>query len=365
MGEIISARFSRRGLLKGSLAVTAIAATVSPMALMLADEARAETGKSAFSFDEVEAGVDDTHHVAAGYDAEVLLRWGDPLFADALAFDPLAQSAAAQARQFGYNNDYVGFIPLDGSNEHGLLVVNHEYTNPHLMFAGLVSVVEKDGKKKLEQKTLSKEQVDIEIAAHGGTVVEIRKDGGKWQVVRDGKLNRRITADTPMEITGPAAGHDRLKTLADPTGTKVLGTDQQLRRRRDAVGHLRDGRGELPRLFLAASCRPAIAKRRTTSGSAFPAAPTSGPRITTASTIGKEPNEPNRFGWIVEVDVNDPTSTPKKRTALGRFKHEGAESRSWRRMAASSSISATTSGSTTSTSSSPRARSTRTTAPPT
>ena len=87
MGEIIASRFSRRGFLKGSLAVSAIAATVSPMALMLADEARAASG-SAFTFDEVEAGVDETHHVAAGYDADVLLRWGDPIFADAPAFDP-------------------------------------------------------------------------------------------------------------------------------------------------------------------------------------------------------------------------------------------------------------------------------------
>ena len=86
MGEIIASRFSRRGFLKGSLAVSAIAATVSPMALMLADEARAASG-SAFTFDEVEAGVDETHHVAAGYDADVLLRWGDPIFADAPAFD--------------------------------------------------------------------------------------------------------------------------------------------------------------------------------------------------------------------------------------------------------------------------------------
>ena len=142
MGEIIASRFSRRGFLKGSLAVSAIAATVSPMALMLADEARAASG-SAFTFDEVEAGVDETHHVAAGYDADVLLRWGDPIFADAPDFDPANQTAEAQARQFGYNNDYVGYIPLDGSAEHGLLVVNHEYTNPHLMFAGIVKIVRK------------------------------------------------------------------------------------------------------------------------------------------------------------------------------------------------------------------------------
>lgn len=325
MGEIISARFSRRSLLKGSLAVTAIAATVSPIALLLADEARAGATGSAFSFDEVEAGVDDKHHVAAGYDADVLLRWGDPLFADAPDFDPTAQSAAAQARQFGYNNDFVGFIPFDGSAEHGLLVVNHEYTNPHLMFPGLVSVVEKDGKKKLEQKALTKEQVDIEIAAHGGTIVEIRKDGGKWQVVRDGKLNRRITADTPMEISGPAAGHDRLKTAADPTGTKVLGTVNNcaggvtpwgtyIMAEENIHGYFS---GELP-----ADHREVANYERL----GIPEGSYEWSAHYDRYDVGKEPNEPNRFGWIVEVDVNDPTSTPKKRTALGRFKHEGAES---------------------------------------
>ena len=92
MGEIIARRFSRRGFLQGSLAVSAIAATVSPLALLTADKARA-AGASAFNFDEVEAGIDDKHHVAAGYDADVLLRWGDPIFADAPEFDPLNQTA--------------------------------------------------------------------------------------------------------------------------------------------------------------------------------------------------------------------------------------------------------------------------------
>src|SRR5690606_41692442 len=79
MGELISARFSRRGFLAGSLAVSAIAATVSPLALLSARPARAQEGGSAFSFTEVEAGIDETHHVAEGYDADILLPWGDGL----------------------------------------------------------------------------------------------------------------------------------------------------------------------------------------------------------------------------------------------------------------------------------------------
>jgi secreted PhoX family phosphatase len=127
MGEVIAERFSRRAMLKGALATTAIAATVSPIALVTAERATAAgAAGSRFDFPEVTAGVDADHHVADGYDADVLLRWGDPIFADAPEFDPLNQTAEAQARQFGYNNDFVGYIPIDDSSEHGLLVVKHE-----------------------------------------------------------------------------------------------------------------------------------------------------------------------------------------------------------------------------------------------
>lgn len=325
MGEIIAARFSRRGFLKGSLAVSAIAATVSPLALMSADEARAGEGGSAFVFDEVEAGIDDKHHVAAGYDADVLLRWGDPLFADAPDFDPAKQTAEAQARQFGYNNDFVGYIPLEGSAEHGLLVVNHEYTNPHLMFPGIIKVVEKDGKKALEQAPLTKEQVDIEMAAHGGTIVEIRKDGGKWQVVRDGKLNRRVTANTEMALSGPVAGHDRVKTNADPSGTKVLGTINNCAGGVTPWGTYVMAEENIHGYFSGAlpeGNKEAENYKRL----GIPEGSYEWGAHYDRFDLAKEPNEPNRFGWIVEVDVTDPNSTPKKRTALGRFKHEGAES---------------------------------------
>ena len=320
MGELIAARFSRRGFLKGSLAVSAIAATVSPMALMLADDARAGS-KSAFTFEEVEAGIDEKHHVAAGYDADVLLRWGDALFPDSPEFDPLNQTPEAQAKQFGYNNDYVGYIPVDGSSEHGILVVNHEYTNEHLMFPGIVKVVE----GKLEVAPADQKRVDIEMAAHGGTVVEIRKTGGKWQVVKDGKLNRRITANTEMQLSGPVAGHDRVKTNADSSGQKVFGMINNCSGGVTPWGTYVSGEENIHGYFLGKlpedSKEAANYKRM-----GIPEGVYDWGNFHDRFDLSKDPNEANRFGWVVEIDVNDPNSIPKKRTAMGRFKHEGADS---------------------------------------
>ena len=321
MGEIIAARFSRRGFLKGSMAVTAIGATVSPLALLAAGEARAETGASAFSFPEVTAGVDADHHVAEGYDARVLMRWGDKVFADAPEFDPAAQTAAAQERQFGYNNDFVGFIPLEGAADHGLLVVNHEYTNEHLMFPGIVTIT--DGEIVVADATA--ERVAIEMAAHGGTVIEIRRVDGQWQPVLDGALNRRITAATPMVLTGPAAGHARMQTAADPTGTAVLGTINNCAGGVTPWGTWIMAEENFHGYFMGAlpeGHREAKGYERL----GLPDESYEWGRFEDRFDIAKTPNEPNRFGWVVEVDVRDPSSTPKKRTALGRFKHEGAES---------------------------------------
>jgi uncharacterized protein len=138
LGDVIAARYRRRDILKGALGVAAIAATVSPLAIAAAQKAQARTG--AFQFKEVAAGVDERHHVAEGYDADILMRWGDPVLPGAPAFDPSQQSAAAQKMQFGYNNDFLGYLPMPGAvnpSEHGLLVVNHEYTNEELMFPGV------------------------------------------------------------------------------------------------------------------------------------------------------------------------------------------------------------------------------------
>ncbi len=328
MGEIIEARFSRRGLLKGALAVSAIGATVSPLALMAAGEARA-AGTPSFNFEEVAAGVDETHHVAAGHDADILLRWGDPIFPDAPEFDPMNQTPEAQRRQFGYNNDYVGFVPLDGSADRGLLCVNHEYTNEELMFPGIVTIVEeeKDGKKRLVAQVADadRKRVDIEMAAHGNTIVEIVRENGKWQVVKDSPFNRRITADTPMVLTGPVAGHDRVRTSADPEGRTVLGTLNNCAGGITPWNTYVTAEENFHGYFVGeiAEDHPEAVnfKRVGVPGKSYQWG-----RFHDRFDISKEPNEPNRFGYIVEIDPLDPNSTPKKRTALGRFKHEGSES---------------------------------------
>ncbi len=319
MGEIIATRFNRRDLLRGSLAVAAISATVGTRALAANGQPVGQANGASFDFKEIEAGIDHTHHVAEGYDAQVLLRWGDPIFADAPEFDPMNQTAERQARQFGYNTDFIGFIPLDGSPDHGLLVANHEYTNEELMFPGVGIQDAKDA----NFSKMTKELVDIEIAAHGGAVVEIRRVDGKWQVIKDSKYNRRITAATPMEITGPAAGHDRMKTSADATGRKVNGMINNCAGGVTPWGTWLSCEENFNGYFWGKLGEDhAEARNFKRYGIGTPAYAWG--KYYDRFDLTKEPNEANRFGWVVEIDPFDPNFVPKKRTALGRTKHEGA-----------------------------------------
>ncbi|MDF1585231.1 PhoX family protein [Marinimicrococcus flavescens] len=319
MGEIVARRFGRRELLRGVLATTAITAALGPMAL--ASSARAAAGGGpGFDFEELEAGVDEHHHVAPGHDAQVLIRWGDPVLPEAPSFDPMAQSEAAQRRQFGYNNDFVGYFPIDGSSGHGLLAVNHEYTNEELMFPGAAARITREGRLGY----LTRELAMVEMAAHGGSIIEVRKGEGGWEVVPGSRFARRITASgTVMELTGPAAGHSRLRTGADPSGREVLGMINNcaggvtpwgtwLSAEENFHGYFT---GELPE---------GHAEARNYARYGVPGNSYGWGRHVERFDLAKEPNEPNRFGWMVEIDPYDPGAIPKKRTALGRFKHEGA-----------------------------------------
>lgn len=310
LNTLIQARYSRRDVLKTSLGVSALAllGQFSVGTIQAQGQAR-----SRFGFNEIRHGVDAHHHVAPGYAADVLIRWGDPVLTDAPAFDPQGQSAATQLMQFGYNNDFVGYVPLPpGSNnsQHGLLCINHEYSIASLM---------------LPSVTPGRALADLEMAAHGGSVIEIKKLKGKWQVVPGSPYARRINAlNTGMRLSGPAAGHRRMQTRADPSGRQVIGTlancaggitpwGTYLMAEENFHGYFSGNRELHPEQEHLA--RYGIPGRYYDWGRHHP-----------RFAIDAEPNEANRFGWIVEVDPLDPASVPVKRTALGRFKHEGAES---------------------------------------
>jgi secreted PhoX family phosphatase len=324
LDDIIARRFDRRDLLKGALGLATAATATSPLALVANGEARAnDAGR--FTFAEVSAGVDDKHHVPEGYEAHVLIRWGDTVLPGAPPFDPRAQSAAAQKLQFGYNSDYIGYIPMPGAanpSHHGLLVVNHEYTSEELMFPGIGRQdVASAGVPAFPRMT--KELADTERAAHGGSVIEVIRENGKWRVMAGSKYARRIDVDTPMQISGPAAGHDRMKTKADPSGRRVHGMLNNCAGGTTPWGTWLSCEENFHGYFWGsvADDHPEARnyKRYGVGSRAY-----NWGQYDDRFNPAQEAHEPNRFGWVVEIDPFDPMSLPKKRTALGRAKHEGA-----------------------------------------
>ncbi len=318
LGEIVTQCYSRRAALKGLSAVAAMASVGTVGTAFTIRGAEAAPSYTT-TFKEISHGIDQAEAVADGYQAITLIRWGDPVEADAPEFDPMNQTAEAQAKQWGYNNDFIGYMPLPAgsdSADNGLLCVNFEYTDTHLMFPGL-----KDG--QLDKVT--KEQCDIEIAAHGHGVIEIKRDGDTWGVVKDSPYNRRIsTLTTEMVVSGPAAGSDRLKTNSDDTGTKVIGTLNNCAGGKTPWGTILLAEENFHQYFGGDPEQTAEARNYKRYG-LKPQSRYAWWRHHDRFNVEKDPNEPNKFGWMVEFNPYDPQSVPVKRTALGRFKHEGAD----------------------------------------
>ena len=263
---------------------------------------------------------------------DVVISWGDPVVPGAAAFDIDKQSESSQAAQFGFNNDWIGYYPLPGydsaDSTRGLLFVNHEYTSANMMFPD-VTYIDFDS-----IGATSDEQKRIEIQAHGASVVEVSLDEstGTWSYEQSSRYNRRITATTRMKITGPVAGNVHLRTNADPEGTKVLGMLNNCGGGTTPWGTALTAEENFDQYFSNRSLLdPAgdpLKQYAKANASVFgiPAGPSNrgwelvDPRF----DMTKEWNEPFRFGWIVEIDPYDPKDVPKKRTALGRFKHEAA-----------------------------------------
>ncbi|WP_435202451.1 PhoX family protein [Janibacter sp. GS2] len=316
-GEVIAA--SRRTVLTTGGAVAALAGLTGAAGAGPATAAPGPGPKAPFGFtpiDPVTAGT-DTVVVPEGFQWAPIISWGDPVLADAPAFDFDHHTARAQAGQMGYNCDYVGILRHKNANS-AVLVVNNEYTNNELMFHDYT-----------DAESMSDDQVQITLNAHGMTVVELtrKNPNGKWTYTRAAPLNRRITAETPFELVGPVRGHDLVKTTADPAGTTPLGTFGNCAGGTTPWGTILSGEENFNGYFTqpakpgdglagAAATRYGLADGNR--------AQHNWDRLDERFDLTAEPNEAHRHGWVVEVDPFDPDSTPRKLTALGRFKHEGA-----------------------------------------
>ena len=307
--RLVDRAVSRRGFLRGSVTFGA-AGFVASCGLAMPRSAFASSDR--FGFEAVPANSLDTVTVPPGYRWQVVARWGDPMWSDGAGFDQTTRgTGASQERAFGDNCDGMSLFTHEGRN---VLAVNNEYVNRKIMYGGSGSGSPENADDVRKGK-----------AGHGVSVVEIADRDGAWAIVKDSPYNRRITADTPMEITGPARGHDLLKTAADPEGARSLGTWNNC------------GNGRTPwGTYLA--CEENFNGYYSSSDEDLEVGPAFkrygvGPKdwgyawamADERFDIARHPNEPNRNGYVVEIDPLDPGSTPKKRTALGRFKHENAE----------------------------------------
>lgn len=253
----------------------------------------------------------DEFNVPEGYEWHAIIRWGDALFEDSPEFDWNNQSVDAQKLQFGYNNDFTEIQEVPGEEDtHAVMFVNHEYTNAGIMFPDTMPELQ---------------QIEIQMAAQGLSVVELQREDRQspYSPIKGAPLNRRFLTDTMYEATGPGAGSDLLKTTDDPEGRFIQGTIANCAGGLTPWGTLLTGEENFHGYFLA---DPAI------EGNARLGLTNEEPTVygfdkvedRFNSTLSGYENEVNRFGYIVEVDPWDPTSTPKKHTNLGRFKHEGA-----------------------------------------
>jgi len=301
---VIDTVLSRRGFL-ASVVAGGVLATLPDPAQALADS-------PPLSFDPVATSTKDTVTLPKGFNWHVVVRWGDPLWSTGQTFDPASRgTGASQELAFGDNNDGMSLFTREGRS---LLVVNNEYVNRKIFHGNRFS------NKPENPDDLRKAQ-----AGHGVSIVEIEEKQGQWQMVLDSKFNRRITASTPVDLSGPATGHDLLKTAADPAGQTVLGTLNNCANGQTPWGTYLTCEENFNAYFSSSDVfyEPSPAMKRY--GVGLRDWGYGWAKFDQRFDISKNPNECNRIGYVVEIDPFDPGSTPKKRTALGRFKHENAE----------------------------------------
>jgi secreted PhoX family phosphatase len=304
---------ARRIVLRGGLGVS-LAGLLAGCATPAPADKPVTPQPAPLGFKAVAPSTADRVTVPDGYVAQVLAPWGEPV---GIAGQPSPEfrfdagnTAAEQALQMGMHHDGIHYYPLGGADrsDRGLLCLNQEYVDDALLHPDA-------------QKTWTPEKVLKSQNAHGITVIEIERGAdASWRLVRPSRHARRITAHTPFAIGGPAAGHVLMRTAADPQGRTVLGTINNCASGKTPWGTYLSGEENWANYFTAADTPTAHERRWGIRAATWYRWPEHDPRFDTV----RNPNEPNRFGWVVEVDPMDPASTPVKRTALGRAAHEGA-----------------------------------------
>lgn len=307
--RIVSKRLSRRGLLEGAGSAGLYGFLVAA-GLPAAARARA-VADDGFGFAAIDAQTDDTIHLPPGFEWQVVVKWGDPLWSHGGPLDEATGgSALSQQLAFGDNNDGMSFISHEGRQ---LLIVNNEYINKRTLFPA-------EG-----HKPQNKDDFQKSIAAHGVSVLEVQEEDGRWLVVKDSPYNRRVTGETPMTLTGPAAGHSDLQTEHDPGGYEVLGTFNNCGNGMTPWGTYLSCEENFNGYFASSDAALALNDVQKRYGISHKDYGYDWALFDERFDIAKTPNEANRFGYVVEFDPRQPRSPLKKRTKLGRFKHENAE----------------------------------------
>lgn len=340
--DVLHEAATRRRILQGGLGGALLAWLGLPLGgcATPTPTLRPSSPTSLLGFQSVPISTADTVVVPPGYRVQVLLPWGEPICGSYPPFDSMhaSNSAEEQGQQMGMHHDGMQFFPdLDASgqprSDDGVLVVNHEYIDwlflhPH-------------GPTLSAPRPAS--EVLKEMHAHGVSISRIRRGAdGNWSLVRD-RRNRRITVCTPMQMSGPARGHALLRTQYSPDGTGARGTMNNCGHGLTPWGTYLACEENWAEYFLNRDPDAPREHRRYRVRSQPGAlgwyskhgwhtvAPQDDPehqfRRFDATRNGASAeqdyrNEPNTYGWIVEIDPNDPDSVPVKRTALGRFAHE-------------------------------------------
>src|SRR5687767_5507941 len=341
--SILQARVGRRALLKASLGLGSAALLGS---VLPACSSSGGARQPELDFNAVAKSVADVLSVPQGYTATVLLRLGDPIapsVADYLnnGTDP----APSYAQRAGDHHDGMHYFGM-GSNgaynaaasDRGLLVQNHEAITPAFLHASGQTIA--GGVRTVA------DEVYKEFYVHGVSIVEVNKAGSAVTINRASSYNRRVHTLTPMTISGPAAGA-MMVTAYSPDGTRTRGTVNNCANGYTPWGTYLTCEENFAGYFrrTAATDNPNRSAREIASfnrygvagaGRELWATPTAADpdghfarwnaekRGTSADGSDDYRNGPNTYGWVVEIDPFAPTSTPKKRTALGRFAHEGA-----------------------------------------